>query len=67
MIRRAEYDGKADVWAIGVITYILLGGIPPFDEPPELAETPQGTEAMFKDILAVSWQVLFFNINLVYA
>ena len=28
MIRRAEYDGKADVWAIGVITYILLGGIP---------------------------------------
>jgi serine/threonine protein kinase len=54
MIRRAEYDGKADVWAIGVITYILLGGIPPFDEPPELAETPQGTEAMFKDILTVS-------------
>ena len=24
MIRRAEYDGKADVWAIGVITYILF-------------------------------------------
>ena len=51
MIRRAEYDGKADVWAIGVITYILLGGIPPFDEPPELMDTPQGTEQMFKDIL----------------
>ena len=51
MIRRAAYDGKADVWAIGVITYILLGGIPPFDEPPELMDTPQGTEQMFKDIL----------------
>jgi serine/threonine protein kinase len=52
MIRRVEYDGKADVWAIGCITYILLGGIPPFDEPPELMDTPQGTEQMFKDILA---------------
>lgn len=34
MIRRSPYGPKADVWAIGVMTYILLGGIPPFDEPP---------------------------------
>ena len=51
MIKREPYDGRADVWAIGVITYILLGGIPPFDEPPELMDTKAGTEAMFKDIL----------------
>ena len=42
MIRKEKYDGKTDVWAIGVITYILLGGVPPFDEPPDLVDTPEG-------------------------
>ena len=51
MIKRKPYGPKADVWAVGVITYILLAGIPPFDEPEGLEGTEEGTEAMFKDIL----------------
>jgi calcium-dependent protein kinase len=30
LILRKTYDNKVDVWAVGVILYILLTGIPPF-------------------------------------
>ena len=30
IVLREEYDRRCDVWAVGVIVYILLTGYPPF-------------------------------------
>jgi len=32
ILEGVQYDTKADMWSLGVITYILLGGYPPFIE-----------------------------------
>lgn len=29
LVRRRPYDSKVDIWALGVITHIILTGIPP--------------------------------------
>ena len=50
MILQQPFDEKCDVWQLGVLTYILLSGIPPFEEPPELEGTSAGMDAMFEFI-----------------
>jgi protein serine kinase H len=32
VLMRFAYNNKVDVWAVGVITYILLSGLMPFDD-----------------------------------
>lgn len=32
MIRPREYDEQVDVWALGILTYELIVGVPPFEE-----------------------------------
>jgi len=31
IIRKIKYDEKVDIWSIGIITFILLTGMTPFD------------------------------------
>ena len=35
MIKGEEYSNKVDVWSIGILTYIVLCGVPPFDSEDE--------------------------------
>lgn len=36
IVKKNEYDPKAsDVWAIGILTYRMLYGVPPFRAPSE--------------------------------
>ena len=35
-VLRSKYDEKCDIWSIGVMTYMLLSGSPPFDGSNEL-------------------------------
>ena len=32
MLKNIPYDQKADLWSIGIITYLLLSGVLPFDD-----------------------------------
>lgn len=30
LVKEEAYDNRVDIWSTGVITYILLSGMPPF-------------------------------------
>jgi serine/threonine protein kinase len=31
IIREEKYNEKVDIWSVGIVTYILLSGRPPFN------------------------------------
>jgi len=52
LIRRQPYDERADIWSIGVILYILLGGYSPFDDSlpnPQLAKEVVAGKIVFHE------------------
>lgn len=53
------YDKEVDMWSIGVITYILLCGFPPFygETVPELFEQIMSADYDYPEDY---WCVLFF-------
>lgn len=38
VLLRKEYGMKVDIWTIGIICYLMLGGFLPFDHPSEEKE-----------------------------
>ena len=48
ILEGVKYDMKSDMWSLGVITYILLGGYPPFIE--------QGQRELFRKIRRGQYQ-----------
>ena len=52
MVRREKYSDKIDVWAIGVLTFTLIYGVPPFDvEEEEELDEEEESKIIFVCIL----------------
>ena len=47
VIARKPYEQKCDIWSLGVITYILLSGFPPFYDDNQIAEMEKIRKAEF--------------------
>lgn len=45
-----NYDERADIWSCGIVLYVLLSGIPPFEgrNSKEVIESIQKTNISFK-------------------
>jgi serine/threonine protein kinase len=50
VIERRPHGSPVDMWAMGVVLYMLLGGYPPFYEPDD------NQKAMYRRILAASYE-----------
>jgi calcium-dependent protein kinase len=50
---KGDYDSKCDLWSIGVLTYILMSGIPPFtgDTNKEIYKKVSTGKFNFKDYI----------------
>jgi len=48
LCKEIEYDNKVDVWAVGVIAFILMTGTPPFYDR---KSTRGGKEQIYADII----------------
>lgn len=57
IIQGAGYDEKVDLWSVGVIAFILLGGYQPFDEDEERVSRDTRPFPRFPSIRFVSLSV----------
>jgi serine/threonine protein kinase len=48
-----SYDQSVDMWGIGIITYILLAGYPPFYDE----DNPQDDNALFEKVINVDYDL----------
>jgi len=55
IISRRKYDESADMWSLGIATYVLLVGVLPFDEP--LLNSSYGTKTDFCVDFRSAWHV----------
>ena len=63
MLAQKPYGKEVDVWSIGVISYILLCGYPPFYDENDANLFAQILKGKFKDWLILKqWFPKFFGI-----
>jgi len=48
-----SYDHSVDMWGVGVVTYILLAGFPPFSDP----KNPDDEKATFERVINVEYDM----------
>ncbi|KAJ0391489.1 hypothetical protein P43SY_010270 [Pythium insidiosum] len=51
IVRKQPYDNKCDIWSLGVITYILLCGFPPFYDENQVEEMRKILQGEFEFVV----------------
>ena len=57
MLTTGVYDHRIDVWALGILTYECLCGVPPFEVPDSVEDTHEKIKAgavVFPEEIAIS-------------